>query len=117
VLTAHPTQVMRRTILSKNNKVRLPPPPVLRMATAASSPALPPPQIAEALERRDFQHLSLADKEEVLASLRREARFLLHPSGERGGSISARRSEGLGSQTRFAARSPPPMRRPWAGSP
>jgi len=48
VLTAHPTQVMRRTILSKNNK------------------------IAEALERRDFQHLSLADKEEVLASLRRE---------------------------------------------
>lgn len=48
VLTAHPTQVMRRTILSKNNK------------------------ISEALARRDFQQLTTEEKEEVFAALRRE---------------------------------------------
>jgi len=48
VLTAHPTQVMRRTLLSKNNK------------------------IAEALYARDSRDLTDDEREELLATLRRE---------------------------------------------
>jgi NAD-dependent deacetylase len=87
VLTAHPTQVMRRTILSKNNKVphqktlhsRPPPradqPPrrwsVLTCVECAPTRTLSLAtcfQISEALARRDSQQLTSEEMEEVFAA-------------------------------------------------